>query len=192
MSVRRLALLLAALLLAAGCVTDRTQASPPPGTAGADLLAQLEIAPEAGAGYDRDLFGDYDRPAVLAVNRDSYPDCGGYWSAADAVCHASADAVEVDHLVALAEAWDSGASTWGPDRLNEFGGATGNLWLMTGALNGAKSDADPVEWLPPAEGARCWFASTWVEVKAEWSLTVDQAERNALAAVLTDCPGGGS
>lgn len=171
-------------------VDSRSTASPE-GPA-AELLAELPVAPEARAGYERDRFGDYDRPAALAANLNSYPTCDGYYSAADAVCHLTADAVQVDHVVPLAEAWDSGASGWGPEQLDQFAGDARNLWLMTSALNQAKSDGDPAEWLPPAEGARCDYVETWVSVKAWWGLSVDQAEHDALAAVLAGCPGGGS
>src|SRR5690606_732849 len=169
-----------------------SRASARPEGPAAELLAQLPVEPENRAGYERDRFGDYDRPAVLAANHADYPDCDGYYSAADAVCHLSADGVQVDHLVPLAEAWDSGAWSWGPDQLDQFAGDIQNLWLMTSALNQAKSDADPAEWLPPAEAAVCDYVTAWIEVKAAYSLSVDQAERAALEQALASCPGGGA
>lgn len=194
---RRSSVGLVALVLLAIVLTSLGQVADggPETTSGSalDQLRQLEEAPEAGGeSYARDLFGDYDRPLVLSINYGGYPACEGYYSEADAVCHLDAAAVEVDHLVALAEAWESGASEWGSDRLDEFAGDVDNLWVMTGPLNRAKSDLDPAVWMPPDDDAWCGYAARWVEVKAEWGLSVDRGEAGALRGVLAGCPDGGS
>lgn len=111
----------------------------------ADDIASLTVAAEQRAGYDRDLFGDYDRPALLDA---SLAEHGCYFSAADDLCYSDAGEVDVDHIVALAEAWDSGAHSWTAAQLDEFAGTTSNLWLMTDNLNQSKSDDD----IPGREG----------------------------------------
>lgn len=142
---------------------------------------QLEVAPEDGAGYERDLFGDYERDRLLD---DSLDEHGCYYSAADGACHADPAQVHVDHLVPLAEAWESGIS---PHDLDAFAGDPDNLWLMTADLNTAKSDRDVAEWLPPEDDVVCEYVERWVEVKVAYHLTVDRTEHRAIAAVLATC-----
>ncbi|MFP3902213.1 MAG: DUF1524 domain-containing protein [Acidimicrobiia bacterium] len=144
-------------------------------------MEQLEVAPEDGDGYDRDLFGDYERDPLLDESLDEH---GCYYSAADGACHADPANVHVDHLVPLAEAWESGIS---PGELDAFAGDPDNLWLMTADLNTAKSDRDVAEWLPPEEQVVCRYVERWVEVKVAYDLTVDRAEHRAIAGVLATC-----
>jgi hypothetical protein len=161
-------------------VVEAAPAEPVPLTTAAPApagLAALVVAPESRAGYDRDLFGDYDRDALLQASQVEH---GCYFSASDNTCHADAGAVEVDHVVALAEAWDSGASAWGPDQLDQFAGDPSNLQLLTAELNSSKQDDDAAEWVPPHQPAVCPYLATYVEVKVAWELTVDQAELAAL------------
>jgi len=150
-------------------------------------IASLAVAPEDRTGYDRDLFGDYDRPALLAVNFAAWPACDGYYSLADDQCYTQASDVDVDHIVALGEAWDSGASAWSAAQHDEFAGDFDNLWLMTDNLNQSKSDRDIVEWIPPYQGAVCVYVEAYVVVKLEWNLSVDQAEKAALESLATGC-----
>lgn len=144
-------------------------------------MEQLEVAPEDGDGYDRDLFGDYERDPLLDESLDEH---GCYYSAADGACHADPANVHVDHLVPLAEAWESGIS---PGEIDAFAGDPDNLWLMTADLNVAKSDRDVAAWLPPEEQVVCQYVERWVEVKVAYELTVDRAEHRALAGVLATC-----
>jgi hypothetical protein len=157
------------------------------GPAQADLagdIASLTVAAEADrAGYDRDLFGDPDRDAVLAAGEQA---CG-FYSAADDQCYADAGEVDVDHIVALAEAWDSGADGWTAAQRDEFGSTAANLWLMTDNLNASKGDDDAAEWLPPHGPAACGYVTVYVQVKTEWSLTVDEAELAALGDAAATC-----
>lgn len=174
------------------------------GPAQADLpddIAGLTVAAEDRTGYDRDLFGDADRPAVLAANDADWPACDGYYSQADDICYAfvdfggdpavADDEVDVDHIVALAEAWDSGASGWTAAQLDQFAGDLDNLWLMTDNLNQSKSDKDPAEWLPPHEAATCTYIERYVAVKVEWDLAVDQTEKTELESLAAGCTTGG-
>jgi hypothetical protein len=158
-------------------------------TAKPAVLADLEVAAEDPEGYDRALFGDYDRDAVLAATRRRWRACHGIYSAADNRCHASEDAVQVDHIVALSEAWDSGASEWTTVQLDDFAGDVDNLWVMTSELNLSKTDGDAAEWLPPHRPAVCDYITAYIAVKAEWHLTVDRREHRALADAVDRCTG---
>ncbi len=152
-------------------------------------IASLTVAPEERTGYDRDLFGDYDRDALLASNFAGWPACDGYYSLADDQCYTEASDVDVDHIVALAEAWDSGASAWTAEQRDEFAGVVINLWLMTDNLNQSKSAQDAAEWVPPFQEAKCFYIQAYIEVKIEWNLSVDQAEKSALESLAGDCEG---
>lgn len=100
-----------------------------------------------------------------------------------------AQAITLDHLVALAEADRSGASTWTADRRKVFANDPANLRVTAGAVNSAKGDLDPASWLPP-EPVRCDYAAAHVAVKHAWQLAVDQAEHDALDRLLRRCPTG--
>ncbi len=147
---------------------------------GCDLLPELTVEPEGiRDGYDRDLFGDYDRDAVLAAGESD----GTYYSLFDDETH-DADGVDVDHVVALAEAWDSGASDWDEATRDEFGGDADNLILLTSSVNRQdKSDSDAGEWWPTNADAYEEFAAIVVGVKHEYGLTVDDVEYAALEAL---------
>jgi hypothetical protein len=95
--------------------------------------------------------------------------------------------LHVDHVVALAEAWDSGANTWTAAERDEFADYLPNLLAVTAAENLRKSDADAAEWFPSRADANCLWSSTVVRVKAHWHLSVDQAEHDALANLLRSC-----
>ena len=97
---------------------------------------------------------------------------------------------DVDHLVPLAEAWDSGASDWDAKRRQAFAndlGARNSLIAATASSNRKKGDRDPAEWLPrPVD--RCRYVVAWIATKARWSLSVDSVEKLALVQILGFCP----
>ena len=91
---------------------------------------------------------------------------------------------DVEHIVALAEAHDSGLS---PDQMLEFSGDILNLTVAMPRENRiVKSDKDAADYLPSRN--QCWFASRVVRVKVRWGLSVDWKEYVSLAAVLANCP----
>lgn len=92
-------------------------------------------------------------------------------------------------MVALAEAWRSGASSWTTSRRQAFANDLGSsqLWAVTDNVNQSKGDQDPAEWTPPRAAFHCMYARSWIDVKWRYGLTVDSAERNALAALLDKC-----
>ena len=100
---------------------------------------------------------------------------------------AQAQAVQIDHVVPLAEAWRSGASAWSDARRERYANDLGVLVASDGAVNQSKGDDDPAAWLPKQE-LQCDYALTWVAVKDAWSLAVDDSEASALAGMLERCP----
>ena len=94
--------------------------------------------------------------------------------------------VHRDHLVAWAEAWDSGLSEADAE---EWYLDDDNLWVMPGGENASKSDDDPAEWRPQDRADWCRYARDWIAVKAEWGLTADQAEADALREMRSTCTG---
>lgn len=159
-----------------------------------DQVDSLTVEAERTSGYDRDAFGDYDRDALLASNFEAFPSCDGYFSRYDGQCYEvgggtskeeADDNVDVDHVVALKEAWDSGIAN---GDLEAFGGDTSNLTLLTSGVNRSKSDQDIAEWTPG--NALCHYVETYVATKVEYDLSVDQAEKSALEDLAGDCSGG--
>jgi hypothetical protein len=101
---------------------------------------------------------------------------------------ATSPLVEIDHVVALAAAWRTGAATWDADRRERFANDPLNLLATTRASNQGKGSSDAARWLPPLVAARCPFAARQVAVKARWALTVTPQEAAALGDVLARCP----
>jgi hypothetical protein len=101
-----------------------------------------------------------------------------------------ANGVDIDHIVPLKVAWDSGASVWPADMLRDFANdlSEPELLAVSADLNNQKSDQTPDQWVPPNAGLRCDYAEMYVEVKSYWNLSVTDTERAALAAQLTGCP----
>lgn len=173
-----------------------------------DLLRQLTVAPESNAAsYDRDLFqrwidadgdGCDTRSEVLqaetaqAVTLSSGCTVAtGLWNSwYDGYGWSNASDVDIDHLVPLAEAWRSGAWSWTAEQRRDFANDLGfddALVAVTDEVNQAKGDKDPSQWMPPFPDASCRYVGSWISMKFRWALTIDTAERDKLAQVLTGC-----
>lgn len=102
---------------------------------------------------------------------------------------ADPSAIEIDHLVALKEAHDSGGFAWLRERKQAFAQdvAGGNVWAVMTSTNRSKTDRDPGEWLPANKDRACWYVRRWIEVKRRWSLSMDQAEADAARLLLAQC-----
>jgi Protein of unknown function (DUF1524) len=186
-----------------------------PSSAGGDveslaaLLARLRIAPEHRDGYQRSLFvhwidadgdGCDTRREVLIAEAIVAPTVGarcsltgGRWlSAYDGLIETDIAKIQIDHVVALAEAWDSGAYGWTAARRRAYANDLDVPWpliAVSASSNQSKSDKDPTEWLPPASADECPYLSAWIATKARWDLAVDPAEHELLSAdVSVDCP----
>ena len=101
---------------------------------------------------------------------------------------AEASAVQIDHVVSLSDAWQKGAQQWTAEQREEFANSFLNLRAVSGSANAAKGDGDAATWLPPNKAARCEYVAWQVIVKATFELWVTQAEHDAMARVLADCP----
>ncbi|WP_054568907.1 HNH endonuclease family protein [Frankia sp. R43] len=100
----------------------------------------------------------------------------------------NASAVQIDHVVALADAWRTGALEWSDQERLAFANDPENLLAVDGPTNQAKSDQDASEWLPPSPGARCAYVARQVGLKARYGLWVEQPEAIAMREVLQSCP----
>jgi hypothetical protein len=187
--------------------TDGAAASPGANLTPAELLALLRVAPERRLGYDRDLFptwtdedgdGCNTRREVLiaesltpvTVGTDCSLSGGSWYSAYDGLTFTDPADVSIDHVVALAEAWDSGASAWTSDRRERFANDLGVPWTLIGVStrsNDEKSDLDPADWLPAIAGGRCNYLADWLAIKVRWGLAVDQREHDVIASLAASC-----
>lgn len=96
-------------------------------------------------------------------------------------------AVQIDHVVALGDAWQKGGQRLEPNRRLALANDPLNLLAVDGPANGKKSDGDAATWLPPNESFRCGYVARQISVKAAYSLWVTEAEKTAMAKVLGGC-----
>ncbi|MEV0947854.1 DUF1524 domain-containing protein [Rhodococcus sp. NPDC049939] len=99
----------------------------------------------------------------------------------------TSNAVQIDHVVALSDAWQKGAQQLDEQARRDFANDPRNLQAVDGPTNGQKGDGDAATWLPPNKLYRCTYVSRQVEVKAAYGLWVTQAEKDTIARVLSDC-----
>jgi hypothetical protein len=96
-------------------------------------------------------------------------------------------AIEIDHVVALADAWYKGARSWDPQRRLDFANDPRNLLAVSPKANFNKAFRDAASWLPPNEAFRCDFVARQIEVKAAYGLWLAAKEKKAMEAVLARC-----
>jgi hypothetical protein len=171
-------------------------------------IKALKVAPDVRAGYARSLFkhwSDLDKngcntrndviiqEALVKPKVDAgckiVKDTGKWYSAYDGLTITNFSALDVDHMVPLAEAWDSGASKWDANKRQAYANDMGDvnaLIAVTAATNRSKSDQDPAEWMPAKDV--CTYVKNWVHVKLRWSLTVDDKELKAIKDANAKCP----
>lgn len=165
-------------------------------------IKSLPVAAETRSGYERAKFrlwvdADHDcrdtRDEVLAAEslvRVSGCDIqrGKWRSYYDGVVTRSSSTFDIDHLVPLAEAWDSGARRWTAATRQRYANDLGDsrtLVAVSASANRSKSDQDPAEWMPRL--GKCMYVRQWVAVKLRWSLKVNTAEKRALLARASHC-----
>ncbi|GAC57442.1 hypothetical protein GOHSU_19_00470 [Gordonia hirsuta DSM 44140 = NBRC 16056] len=102
---------------------------------------------------------------------------------------ATSSAVQIDHVVALSDAWQKGAQQLSTTERTNFANDPRNLLAVDGPANQAKSDSDAATWLPPNRSYRCTFVAKQIEVKAAYRLWVTRAEHDVMQRLLTDCGG---
>ncbi|MCC3273340.1 DUF1524 domain-containing protein [Arthrobacter zhangbolii] len=192
--------------------------TPAPSAAAGTALEQLAGIPIKGrapkTGYDREQFGpawaDTDRNGcdtrndILArdlvdvVYKDGTKECvvasgtflDPYTGATIGFVrgNTTSTAVQIDHVVALSDAWQKGAQQLSAEERRLFANDPLNLMAADGPANGAKSDGDAATWLPANKAFRCEYVARQTAVKAEYRLWMTQAEHDAIATVLAGCP----
>lgn len=212
MSLRRaVAAVLVTLMTATGMTVVADLAVAPPAEAAVvkmrlvKMTKSLRVAREVRRGYDRDKFEHWSyrgdgcdtRDRVLIQEARVKPvvtaDCtlkGGRWfSYYDGRRTTDPSSFDVDHMVPLAEAWDSGARLWNAGTRKRFANDLvdrRSLVAVTASSNRAKSDSDPADWVP-RKAARCRYVREYVAVKKRWQLTVDRPEKRALLGTARGC-----
>lgn len=97
-------------------------------------------------------------------------------------------AVQIDHVVALSDAWQTGAQRIGADNRRRLANDPYNLLAVDGPANQQKSDSDAASWLPANKSARCGYVARQIGVKRKYALWVTSAEKTAMTRVLGSCP----
>ncbi|MCX5343854.1 HNH endonuclease family protein [Streptomyces atratus] len=208
---RRITVVAASAALAAttGLLTAPTAqaAMPTPVSASTarTYLSELTVSAEGSStGYSRDKFPHWitqsgtcnTREVVLKrdgtnVTQDS--SCaavsGSWYSEYDGATWTAASDLDIDHMVPLAEAWRSGASSWTTAQRQAYANdlTRPQLIAVTDNVNQSKGDQDPASWLPSRTAYRCTYVRAWVHVKHYYNLSVDSAEKSALQSVLNGC-----
>lgn len=100
----------------------------------------------------------------------------------------TSSAVQIDHVVALENAWQSGARDWDTAKRYRFGNDLYNLLAVDGPANQEKGSASAAYWLPTNSAYRCDYVSRQIGVKTKYDLTVTTNEKRAMLAVLRSCP----
>lgn len=178
----------------------------------AQLLGQLKVAKrEWGADYDRNYFGEgwvdvdhntcFTRADILARDLEGVKKKGrckvqsgtlndpytgktiAYTAGPD-----TSEAVQIDHVVALLDAWGTGAQTWDEAKRVAFANDPLNLLAVDGPTNDHKGHKNAAKWLPPNSDFHCHYVARQIAVKARYGLWVTADEQRALAKVLASCP----
>jgi len=163
-------------------------------------LDRLKVQAEHTSGYARSKFGGWidadgdglDTRAEVLITEStvnvtiSYRTVrtGKWLSLYDNVTWTNASDVDIDHVVALSEAWKSGAHAWSSTRRLAFANDIGVSWALravTDNVNMSKGDRDPSSWIPLYRAAVCTYLVGWVGVKLRWGLSVDAAEKSAIS-----------
>ncbi|MFF0202784.1 HNH endonuclease family protein [Streptomyces sp. NPDC005017] len=196
--------LLASASLLNGPSASAALPTPVSGATARSYLASLTVATENRTGYNRDLFPHWitvsgacnTRETVLkrdgsnVVTDSACASVSGSWySPYDGATWTAASDLDIDHLVPLAEAWDSGAGSWTTSRRQSFANdlTRPQLIAVTDNVNQAKGDQDPATWMPSRTAYRCTYVRAWVQVKYYYGLSVDSAEKAALQNYLAPC-----
>ena len=95
--------------------------------------------------------------------------------------------VQIDHVVALANAWQTGAFRWPREKRERFANDPRNLLAVRGDLNLQKGDGDAATWLPPRKSFRCEYVERQIDVKAAYQLWVTEPEKAAMMRVMATC-----
>ncbi|MEA2222891.1 MAG: hypothetical protein QOH83_1267 [Solirubrobacteraceae bacterium] len=176
---------------------------PSKAAARSELDALVVTTEGSMAGYARELFPHWSTVAGTCNTRETvlkrdgsavtvdgacYPASGSWYSQYDAATVTSASGVDIDHVVPLAEAWRSGASSWTTSTRQSFANDLSHPQLIAASAssNRSKSDQDPSTWTPRA-AYDCTYSKLWIGSKHAWSLRLQPAEKSALEGLLNTC-----
>jgi hypothetical protein len=193
--------------------TPPTSTAPKPAAAGTALAAVALLTVKGRApktGYTRGQFGhswfDTDRNGCDTRNDMLRRDLGSrqmkntckvlagtlapdpYTSTSIRFVYGGASEVDIDHVVALSDAWQKGAAKWAAGKRLAFANDPLNLLAVDASANRSKGDGDTATWLPPNRSYRCTYVARQVAVKGKYGVWVTPAEREAMKRVLTTCP----
>ena len=193
--------ILAALLSLVTALTPAFAALPTTRISMTTALSRLKVQAEHTSGYARSKFGGWidadgdglDTRAEVLIDESkvkvtiSYRTVrtGKWLSLYDNVTWTNASDVDIDHVVALSEAWKSGAHAWSSARRLAFANDLGVSWALravTDNVNMSKGDRDPSSWIPSNRAAVCTYLVGWVAVKLRWALSVDAAEKSSITS----------
>ena len=199
--------LLATAALSATAVTPAL--ATPPGipsksTAQSQLNALTVAAEGSMTGYSREQFPHWStvsgtcntRETVLkrdgsnvVVDGSCAATSGSWYSPYDGATWTASSDVDIDHVVPLAEAWRSGASSWTTSKRESFANDLDHpqLIAVTDNVNQSKGDQDPSTWQPPLASYDCTYAKMWIRVKHQWALKLQSAEKSSLQTMLNTC-----
>jgi hypothetical protein len=97
--------------------------------------------------------------------------------------------IDIDHVVALSNAWQTGAAYFDKSKRSQIANDPLNLLAVDSKLNRQKGDGDAATWLPPSKAFRCEYVARQVAVKAKYGLWVTQPEKVAIDKILSTCVG---
>jgi hypothetical protein len=199
---------LAATAVLSGTLVSVAEATPPgiPSTTTAKSeLASLTVKADGSqTGYSRDKFPHWidqgnscnTREVVLkrdGTNVQTGSDCaatsGSWFSPYDGATWTAASDVDIDHVVPLADAWRTGASSWTTAQRQAYANdlTDPQLIAVTDNVNQEKGDKSPDQWKPPLTSYWCTYAKMWTAVKYKFKLTINSAEKTALTDMLGRC-----
>ncbi len=95
--------------------------------------------------------------------------------------------VQIDHVVSLSNAWQTGAKYWPDAERERFANDRRNLLAVRGDLNMQKGDGDAATWLPPKKSFRCTYVSIQILTKQRYGLWLTPAEKDAMTRILDTC-----
>ena len=198
----------------AGGSPARTNASSKSAVGGGSaigVLQNIRVQNERGNGYVRALFehwrdidgdGCDSRQQVLKRESVTLPQvdpysckviAGDWVSPYDGARWSDPTDIDIDHVVALKEAWDSGAWAWSSATRKAYANDTSDkrtLLAVTDNVNQRKSDKDPSNWTPPLKSYLCTYLGNWISVKARWNLSMDKSEWGRIKNLLnSSCAG---
>ncbi len=171
-----------------------------------DVLGTIQVMNEHPQGYARSLFkhwvdadgdGCDTREEVLIAESITKPQVdaygckvveGDWFSPYEGGTYTQPGDLDIDHMVPLKEAWDSGAWNWTATQRQAYANDLSDprpLIAVLNSQNRSKSDKDPSNWIPPQASYTCTYLANWVAIKAHWNLSMDQSEYGRIRNLST-------